>query len=208
MGKRDRRSEIMQATEKLFATRRFHEITLDDVIREAGVGKGTVYRYFKDKDDLFFQTAIAGFDEMCALIEDTSPGDAPFDRQLLDVCQQVAAFSQKRRSLFRMMQSEESRVHGCRGRVRKQWMTHREKLVTAMAGVLARGAAEGLIRNDIDPAVLARVLLSALRTHSRELSESLGERRGLQTIVELFLGGAGFRASVDQTIVCVRRTGA
>ncbi|NJL30924.1 MAG: TetR/AcrR family transcriptional regulator, partial [Phycisphaerales bacterium] len=30
----------------------------------AGVGKGTIYRYFKDKDDLFFSTAAQGFEDL------------------------------------------------------------------------------------------------------------------------------------------------
>ena len=59
-----RRLQIMRAVETLFTSRQVHEITLDDVIRQAGVGKGTLYRYFKDKDDLFFQTATSGFDDL------------------------------------------------------------------------------------------------------------------------------------------------
>ena len=65
----DKRLAIMQAAESLFTSRRLHEITLDDVAREAQVGKGTIYRYFQDKDDLFFQTATQGFDELCDLLQ-------------------------------------------------------------------------------------------------------------------------------------------
>ena len=44
----------MRAAEKLFTSRRYHEISLDAVVQEARVGKGTIYRYFQSKDDLFF----------------------------------------------------------------------------------------------------------------------------------------------------------
>ena len=40
MAKRDRRAEIMQAAEKLFTRGRVHQLTLDDVVQEARVGKG------------------------------------------------------------------------------------------------------------------------------------------------------------------------
>jgi len=51
--------------EKLFTSRRFHKITVDDVAQAAQVGKGTIYRYFQNKDDLFSQTAPALFSGAC-----------------------------------------------------------------------------------------------------------------------------------------------
>ena len=53
----DKRQQIMQAAERLFLGKRFHEVTTDEVAREAHVGKGTIYRHFKTKDELFFETA-------------------------------------------------------------------------------------------------------------------------------------------------------
>ncbi|RPI59812.1 MAG: TetR/AcrR family transcriptional regulator, partial [Planctomycetaceae bacterium] len=65
----DKRLQIMQAAEKLFTSRRFHEVTTDDIAKSAHVGKGTIYNYFKDKDDMFFQMATNGFDELCDLLQ-------------------------------------------------------------------------------------------------------------------------------------------
>ena len=56
--KLDKRIAIMRAAERLFHNRRFHEVTLEEVAEAAQVGKGTIYRYFADKDDLFFQVAF------------------------------------------------------------------------------------------------------------------------------------------------------
>ena len=53
MTKENKRILILQALEELLPGRRFHEITLDEVAKAAGVGKGTIYLYFKDKDALF-----------------------------------------------------------------------------------------------------------------------------------------------------------
>jgi len=82
----------MQAAEELFTSRRFHEITLDEVAQAAHVGKGTIYRYFKDKDDLFFQTASAGLDALCGLIHDGVPSSASFEDKLLAVCDRISSF--------------------------------------------------------------------------------------------------------------------
>ncbi len=53
MTKENKREQILSALERLLPGRRFHEITLEEVAREAQVGKGTIYLYFHDKDALF-----------------------------------------------------------------------------------------------------------------------------------------------------------
>jgi TetR/AcrR family fatty acid metabolism transcriptional regulator len=44
---------MLDAAARLFGSQRFHEVRMEDIAAEAGVGKGTLYRYFTDKDELF-----------------------------------------------------------------------------------------------------------------------------------------------------------
>jgi AcrR family transcriptional regulator len=53
----ERPEEISAAALRVFARRGLHKTTLDDVAKEAGVSKGTIYRYFKNKEDLFTAAA-------------------------------------------------------------------------------------------------------------------------------------------------------
>ena len=195
MARHNRRDDIVKAAERLFTSRRFHEVTLDDVIHAAGVGKGTLYRHFKDKDDLFMQTAMAGFDELCSLLERVPAGNGPFPGQLLNACERVSEFFRKRRPLFQMMQGQERHMHWCKGPVRGMWMVHRKKAGSAVADLLRRGIEQGAIRGDVPTEALASILLGMLRTHARDMEGSLGETYGLGTVVDLFLRGAGTNAS-------------
>lgn len=190
VAKRDRRAEIMLAAEKLFTTRRFHEITLDDIVQKAGVGKGTVYRYFRNKEDLFFQTATGGFDELCELLTRKVPEEAPFDGQLLSACEQIGTFFRRRRQLFRMMQSEDARMHCHTGRLRRQWMQQRKKLVSAVAEVIEKGVREGAIRRDISSDVLSGFLLGMMRARFRGVGGPSSPMRSLELLVDLFCTGA------------------
>ena len=190
MPRQDKRNEIMQAAEKLFTSRRFHEITLDDVARLAKVGKGTIYAHFKDKDDLFFQTATRGFEELCELLHRRVHTEAPFSGQLVEVCSQVSKFFQSRRQLFRMMQTEEGRILWCSGPTRERWMERRKHLVEAVSVVISRGVGEGQVRGDVPPAVLANFLLGLLRARARDLAETSGSDEGLPVVVDVFLNGA------------------
>ena len=53
----ERRSGILAAAEKVFFAKGFAAATMDEVANQAEVSKGTLYLYFKSKDDLFFAIA-------------------------------------------------------------------------------------------------------------------------------------------------------
>lgn len=179
----------MQAAEELFTSRRLHEITLDDVARVAKVGKGTIYRYFKDKDDLFFKTASDGFEQLCELLRQTVPQHADFGSQLLAVCRHIREFFTKRRQLMRMMHSEEARIDWCKSDLRQTWMDERSKLVGAIGEIMDRGKAEGAVKTELSSDVLSALLLGMLRTTARELGNVPEPVRSLETVVDIFLNG-------------------
>jgi len=191
----DKRQAIMQTAEKLFKSRRIHEITLDEVAQKARVGKGTIYLYFENKDDLFFQVATSGFDELCALILDQVSQEDRFENQLLQMCLAISAFFSTRREMFRMMNAEDARIDGCQRTLRERWMTRRKKLREAVMVVLERGVAEGCLRTDVPVETLAIMLLGLMRTRAHE-AEKLPDGQEttvieIPMIINLFLNGAG-----------------
>ncbi|MSQ93318.1 MAG: TetR/AcrR family transcriptional regulator [Gemmataceae bacterium] len=52
--------QILDAAAQLFAKRRYHEVRMDDIAESAGVAKGTLYKYYHDKEDLLSQIGHAG----------------------------------------------------------------------------------------------------------------------------------------------------
>jgi TetR/AcrR family transcriptional repressor of nem operon len=46
------REQIVEAAGRLIHLRGFHKTSVDDILRECGVGKGNLYYYFKSKDEL------------------------------------------------------------------------------------------------------------------------------------------------------------
>ena len=53
--RQDKRARILDAAVKVFAGRGFHSATIAGIAREAGVADGTIYLYFKGKDDLLLK---------------------------------------------------------------------------------------------------------------------------------------------------------
>jgi len=55
-----RRNEIIDAAEKLFFSKGYDDITMDDVAADADFAKGTLYVYFRGKESLFYAVALRG----------------------------------------------------------------------------------------------------------------------------------------------------
>jgi AcrR family transcriptional regulator len=79
-----RRYEIVEAAARLFASNGFHTTSMADIIREAGLSAGAVYRYFTSKEELIAavsETALTAADEaFAALLAD---GAAPSPTEAL-----------------------------------------------------------------------------------------------------------------------------
>jgi AcrR family transcriptional regulator len=188
----EKKQRIMQAAEQLFRTRRVHEITLEEVARQADVGKGTIYLYFSDKEDLVFQAAVAGFDEMCGMLPQNAAQGVAFREALLRTCESISAFFQARRPLFRIILSEGERaMEGVGAGLRQRWRERRKPMAEAVAAIVGRGMASGEIRADVPAEILAEYLLGMLRTRSWELGNWPDAQRTVAIVVDLFLNGAG-----------------
>ncbi|MBM2622081.1 TetR/AcrR family transcriptional regulator [Actinoplanes sp. LDG1-06] len=77
----DRRAEILAAAARLFSANGFHATSMADIIGEAGLSAGAVYRYFPSKEDLIAavaETALSAADEVFAqlLADDAAPAPA------------------------------------------------------------------------------------------------------------------------------------
>jgi AcrR family transcriptional regulator len=71
-----RRQQILDAAHRCFLRDGFHATSIQDVIAEAGLSVGAVYRYFKSKDDLIraiAESVIGGADEVFADIAAHEP---------------------------------------------------------------------------------------------------------------------------------------
>ncbi len=74
-------SVILQAAAELFTEKDFHQVLMEEVALRARVGKGTLYRYFPTKEDLYFATIFAGWDRLREELEEVLREEAQYRRQ-------------------------------------------------------------------------------------------------------------------------------
>ena len=78
-GKVDRRQEILNAAEKSFSLFGYKATTMDQVAKIANVGKGTIYTFFANKEELFNAIIIKMINEMRVEADKVSVEGASFE---------------------------------------------------------------------------------------------------------------------------------
>ena len=58
-----RLEEVLQSAANIFFAKGFHATSIEDVARDVGMLKGSLYYYIKSKDDLLFQLLLAGIED-------------------------------------------------------------------------------------------------------------------------------------------------
>lgn len=190
----DKAKQILKAAEKLFASGRFHEVTLDEIRKKAGVGKGTVYRYFEDKEDLYWQVILSGFDELVASVREVGEQEQDPGRGLRTLVERMAHFFTERGALFGLMWTVRRRGSGRKRKVWHEWRSKEDKILAVAAGFVMRGMQQGRYATELSPAASGRLLLGMVRTGLMHRHEMPGGKDWHRAVVELFEKGLLVRA--------------
>ena len=101
-----RREQILDAARRNFARHGLHATTVDQIARAAGVAKGTVYLYYRSKEELLKHALTEG---IAGLRTETLPiitSEAPVDERLRGFLAAMIAFFDRRRDLIELYQSQ------------------------------------------------------------------------------------------------------
>jgi len=71
----ERKSQILNAAEGIFTKKGFDEARMDDIAVETGLSKGTLYLYFKSKDDLIIAILDRIFQREFRQLENLQQGE-------------------------------------------------------------------------------------------------------------------------------------
>jgi TetR/AcrR family transcriptional regulator, transcriptional repressor of aconitase len=67
----ERRAHILEAARRCFVRDGFHQTSMQDLVREAGMSSGAVYRYFPSKDAMIVAIAEENLDQIVAIVRDS-----------------------------------------------------------------------------------------------------------------------------------------
>ncbi|MFP4975928.1 TetR/AcrR family transcriptional regulator [Paenibacillus sp. CN-4] len=181
----DRRQQVLEAAAKSFSLFGYKATTMDQVARIANVGKGTIYTFFTNKEELFDEILLDVLVEMKEIAEREVRRDKPFFDNLHRVLDALLQFRSKHELFIKL--SQENREFGT-----PQAQEGLDKIENAVLGYLEREVEHAIKQGEIKPCdakVVSLVMLRlymVLTTELNKLHEPL-DKEQIKTYFRLFL---------------------
>lgn len=163
--KAEKRNVIVNAAEKLFFEKGFDNVAMEDIAKEVGVNRATLYLYFKNKESLYFAVVLRGVrlmnetvrshvgENMTGIERMEAFGNGYFEFNLHygEYFKMLAYFGSGR---FNVQYNDDAKeVHR---------LLH--EMIDLMCKSLEAGMKDGTIRDDIDPMELTVFILTTAET--------------------------------------------
>jgi AcrR family transcriptional regulator len=188
----DIRDLILDAVEVLLARYGYKKMTMEDVARQVGIGKGTIYLHFPGKEELILShiDRIAG--RVAARLREIAGSSEPHDKHI------------RRMLVTRVLFRFDSVSHYSQGlsdllsSMRTALLVHRESHFTTEAKILESVLREGVRSGSFDcpdPAAASRVLIQSTNSllpfslSARELGRREDLEEQVANIADLLIKG-------------------
>jgi AcrR family transcriptional regulator len=182
-----RQNDIINAARKLIADRDFDEISMDEIAREIGLGKSTLYLYFKNKESLYFAIVLRGIRIWAEMVKNEDKKGNTGLEKLISYGNANREFSNEYPDYFRLLYSPSS--------IKKQFDMDKmnsseefqevrelfKEIMSVGINSIQKGIDEGEIRPEVDP-VEATILLSLIfngKVNMGDWSKEILENRGI-----------------------------
>jgi AcrR family transcriptional regulator len=182
-----RREAILTAALDEFSERGFAATRLDDVARRAGIAKGTIYLYFRDKESLFQELIRTMLTPLVGTIEAMGAADLPLSQLGGHIAEMFVreVYETRRKDVVRLMITEGRRFPKLAEFYYREVLS---RIIAAVRALLKRAAARGEVPPglvDFPQILAAPGLLAILWNGLFERFEPLDVRVMMKTHLDL-----------------------
>jgi len=154
-----KRQTIVQAAIEVFGRKSFRDSSISEIARRANVAEGTIYQYFRNKEDLFFSIPIEKTKEFCGELALHLQGIiGPFNKMRKFIWYYLHFF--KTNPEYGRILMLEMRVS--RSFVKTKTYSFLRKSTSEILEIIKEGQEEGIVRKDVNPYVIRHLTLGIL----------------------------------------------
>ncbi|MBU1209058.1 MAG: TetR/AcrR family transcriptional regulator [Pseudomonadota bacterium] len=160
----NKHQKILKAAVKVFAEKGFYNSRVSEIAKEANVADGTIYLYFKNKDDIL----ISLFEEEFGQIVENTRKELEKEK---DPLQKIRRFAVMHLSIV-AKQQQLGEVLGVEVRQSSKFMKEYInkpfiEYLNLIRSIVIEGQERGFIRKDLTPGIMKRALFGALDEMAR-----------------------------------------
>ncbi len=151
--------KILRAAIKVFAKNGFHNSKISQIAKEASVADGTIYLYFKNKDDILIRLFEEKLDEIIFDLKNKLKSiDDPCDKFKFFIRNHLAMV-EKNRNLSEVICVELRQSH----KFMKEYHPVKfSEYLNILSLIIREGKEVGIFRSDIMPGIIKRTIFGAL----------------------------------------------
>ncbi|MGQ9477336.1 MAG: TetR/AcrR family transcriptional regulator [Candidatus Bipolaricaulia bacterium] len=156
--KEDKRELIREAAIRTFSEKGFHQTRAEEIAQAAGVAVGTIYNYFKSKEEILLDIFATEFEEWKRFYEELRRSGLPVVEQVREILQEHFRLLRERRELMQVLLRERFKPDK---KLKAQLTRLYREIVSYVEDIIRRGVEEGWIR-ECDPKVIAHAIFGAV----------------------------------------------
>ena len=179
------RERVLRSAAVLFAQKEFDRVLIDEIAARAGVGKGSVYRQFGSKEELYAAVVIEGFAQLQGEIRTALAGASTVRDQVATIVRHSLAYFWSRRQFFALLHDPKALPR----RQERLYHAQRHEFTELIGSVLRDGVERGLLRSGLDTRVAAEALLGMMRGINRYCRDYITPEAAVPILVDIFIGG-------------------
>jgi AcrR family transcriptional regulator len=158
--KEKRRNDIVDAAERVFFSKGWQTATMDDVADEAELSKGTLYLYFKNKEELYAAILVRGTEILHEMFSAAVDGHVTGLEQTAAIGRAYFDFHGKHRDYYEAMMYFDAKgmeaCEDCTYAIKSD--EYRGSIIELVARAVRNGVEDGTLRPDLDPTKTAVLL--------------------------------------------------
>ncbi len=158
--KQDTRTRIFMASAELFSVYGYNGVSIRQICEKVGVGKPTLYYYFKDKESLIEQLYKYAFDSLKELTSDLIHENSSFFERLRGLITLRQAFARQFPNFFRFFLG--TNISSLPDSTKKLTNDHFNWVFERMSAFIDEGKQEGVVDPGVPSYLIVHSLLGAL----------------------------------------------
>jgi len=188
-----RREEILKAAERVFAQNGFHTSTVAEIARESEFAIGTLYQFFKNKEELYYTMMIEKFDLLYSTLLAGVSKNTRCLEKLKCLVEVVLSFIEQNVDFFRIFTWELNVLKpNMEDKLKEQLINKHFTYIKLISDIIKEAMHEGMLKegnaDDLSSALVGMMNVFSFNWIFNQQQDSLSAKAPI--IVNLFLNGA------------------
>lgn len=152
----NRQEQIREAAVQVMAREGFHQATTDRIAAQAGVAVGTIYNYYRSKEEILADIFRVEYRRRADYLDELNRQQLPSLEKIQRVLRMHFSRVEERPELVRVILAEKARQRAS---------THGDPAIKGLPGLLQEMLAEGIQTGELQPvkpAILATLIFGAI----------------------------------------------